>query len=99
MLKVIITESPDSKKRYRIYFIKEYTYIDIGSSMYENYTIHNDKERKRLYLLRHSKNEDWNDVYSKGFWARWLLWNETTIKKSINFIQNKFKIKIVLIDK
>ena len=33
--------------------------VNFGDRRYDNYTIHKDDERKRLYLLRHSKNEDW----------------------------------------
>jgi hypothetical protein len=95
MINVVITKSPDIKKRYRIYFIDYH--MDIGSAFYENYTMHNDEARKTAYLKRHQPNEDWANFYTRGFWARWLLWNEKTIKEAIKFIEKKFKMKILLI--
>jgi hypothetical protein len=68
--------------------------IHFGSSQHENYTIHKNNERKRLYILRHSKNENWNDIFSPGFWSRWLLWNKPTLRESIKDIERNFGVKI-----
>ena len=95
MINVIITRSPNIKKRFRIHFVDNH--MDIGSSLYENYTMHQNEARKKAYLKRHVKNEDWSNFYTKGFWARWLLWNEPTIEKAIKIIENKFKIKVLFI--
>jgi len=56
--------------------------INFGSSDHENYTIHHDPERKRLYQVRH-KNDHINDPYSAGFWSWWVLWNKPTIEESL----------------
>lgn len=69
--------------------------LKVGDSRYQDYTIHHDKERRRRYIQRHNR-EDFANYFKKGFWARWLLWNKKTIKKSINFICNKFKLSINL---
>lgn len=69
--------------------------IYFGSSTHEDYTIHKDDDRKRLYLLRHKKNENWHDYNSAGFWSRWLLWNLPTIKESIIDIEKRFNIVVV----
>ena len=48
------------------------------------------EEHKERYLSRHSKNENWSDITTAGFWSRWLLWNLPTINESIKHIENKF---------
>ena len=35
--------------------------VSFGSKGMEDFTIHKDEERKKLYLKRHEKNEDWKD--------------------------------------
>ena len=73
--------------------------IHFGSKIpfYEDYTIHKDPDRKQRYIDRHKTNEDWSiqGIQTAGFWSRWLLWNEPTIKESIKSIENKFDVKIV----
>jgi hypothetical protein len=49
-----------------------------------------DEERKRLYLQRHSKNENWNDIATAGAWSRWLLWNKKSTTASLADIKRKF---------
>ena len=51
-------------------------------------------KRKKLYLIRHQKNEDWTKrgIETKGFWSRWLLWSRDTLDKSIKFILKKFNL-------
>lgn len=56
--------------------------VDFGSSEHENYTIHKDSERKRLYQIRH-KNDNINDPYSAGFWSWWVLWNKPSLQESM----------------
>jgi hypothetical protein len=70
--------------------------VHFGSSKYEDYTMHNDKERKWRYLVRHRKNERWgkSGILTSGFYSRWLLWNKKTIDKSIKDIEKKFNLKI-----
>ena len=66
--------------------------IHFGSAGYEDYTQHGDEKRKASYLSRHKKNEDWTlqGVKSAGFWARWLLWNKTSVAASIRDVNNRF---------
>ena len=44
-------------------------------------------------LDRRKKMEHWgkDGVQSAGFWARYLLWNKTTIKGSVDDIHKMFK--------
>jgi hypothetical protein len=68
--------------------------IKFGAKGYEDYTTHKDIKRKKLYIARHKKNENWNSKYTAGFWSRWLLWNKPTIAESIKNIEQRFKITI-----
>jgi hypothetical protein len=72
--------------------------VHFGQKGASDYTINKDDDRKKLYLGRHKKNEDWTvkgGLMTAGFWSRWLLWNMKTINSSINDINKRFKIKIV----
>ena len=64
--------------------------IHFGAKNYEDYTIHKDPERKERYIDRHSKNEDWNNPSTAGFYSRWLLWNKSKITESIRDINRRF---------
>lgn len=75
---------PDSNNK--IYF---------GSSAYEDYTIHKDLHRRKLYDTRHRRRENWRNPRTAGFWSKFILWNQPTIQESIKFTENKFKIKIL----
>ena len=67
-----------------------------GARGYSDYTIHEDDDRKRRYIARHKKNEDWTKkgIDTAGFWSRWLLWNKVSINRSIKDIENRFGIDI-----
>ena len=64
--------------------------VKFGAVGYEDMTQHHDEERKRLYLLRHAKNESWNDISTSGAWSRWLLWNKKSISASLADIKRRF---------
>ena len=51
--------------------------------------------KKKRYLDRHRKNENWNDHNTAGFYSANLLWNKKTLTASIRDTNSKFKnIKI-----
>jgi hypothetical protein len=66
--------------------------VSFGSKNASDYTKHKDDERKRLYLLRHEKNEDWNDPITPGALSRWILWNKKTLKASIDDFKKRFNL-------
>ena len=70
--------------------------VHFGQQGASDYTINKDPQRKRLYINRHRSNENWKKtgILTAGFWSRWLLWNETTISKSILSIEKKFNVNI-----
>jgi len=72
--------------------------IHFGAKNYTDFILSNgDEERKKRYITRHSKNEDWtkSGIESAGFWSRWILWNKPTLSASIRDTETRFNIKIV----
>ena len=66
--------------------------IHFGQQGYEDFTTHNDAERKAQYLARHRTREDWTlaGIKSAGFWARWLLWGEPTLRASVSALNKRY---------
>jgi hypothetical protein len=92
-----ISDIPE--KKYMVKYFnektKEINTIHFGTSAYENYIQHNDEDRKRLYKIRHGKDKI-NDIYSAGCWSWWLLWNKKTLKESIENMEERFRIDIII---
>lgn len=64
--------------------------VKFGQAGAPDYTKTKDKERKKLYIQRHSKNENWNDPTTAGFWSKNLLWNKETVSASLADIKKKY---------
>ena len=77
---------------------KFFKVLRIGSKGYDDYTISNNDIKKNNYIKRHYVNENWSDIESKGFWSRFLLWQEKTIPKSIQYIRDKFGLDVVYLN-
>lgn len=85
--KVVIKDTVDNTKKT----------VSFGASGYEDYlSYHKDDKRKENYIKRHAKNEDWNNIYTAGFWSKWLLWNQTTLKKSIRDVEKLYDCNITV---
>ena len=71
--------------------------VHFGALGYEDFTQHKDEQRKRLYLARHRKNENWTalGIKTAGFWSRWLLWNKPSFQASKDDISKRFQVKFV----
>lgn len=89
-----LSQSPRLDKKYMVITPDGKT-IHFGARGYSDYTIHKDKIRRERYILRHVKNENWNNYNTPGFWARYLLWNKPTISQSIRDMENRFGIGII----
>ena len=74
-INIIIKPSHLTNKKYDAVIDGKKT-IPFGAKGYSDYTIHKDDERKERYINRHRKSEDWNNIYTAGFWSRWCLWNK-----------------------
>jgi hypothetical protein len=64
--------------------------VRFGAVGYDDYTMTGDEERKKAYLQRHAKNENWNDISTAGAWSKNLLWNKKSIAASLADIKRKF---------
>ncbi len=91
-----IFKSDKKDKRYT-FILDDGMRIHFGDPRYQNFLMHRDENRKRLYILRHQKNEDWTKQGSRtaGFWSRWILWNLPTLPQSIRDTEQRFGIKII----
>ena len=70
--------------------------VHFGSSEHENFTMHKDVDRRARYIARHKDREDWRDLNKSGAWARYLLWNKSTIRGSAQDMSKRFRIRIRL---
>lgn len=75
--------------------------VHFGGHGYNDYTTYSrtlgKKEadiKKKNYILRHKKNEDWSNLFTAGFWSRWILWNKPTLMGSIKDLAKKMDTKI-----
>jgi len=83
----------DNKHKYVAVF-NDGQHVPFGAAGYEDYTMHGDKERKKLYLKRHKKREDWNDPKSAGALSRYILWNKPTLEASIKDYVKRFNMEL-----
>lgn len=95
-----LSESNKPDKKYMVSFTNPSTgrekTIHFGAFGMSDYLHHKDDDRKELYIQRHRKNEDWNDLTKAGTWSRYILWGEKTLRDSIKEMEKKFNIKINL---
>ena len=97
MQHVIVERSTRSGKKYQA--TVDDKIIHFGQEGASDYTLHRDDDRKRAYISRHAKREDWtrSGVHTAGFWSRWITWNQPTLKESINSINTRFKdLRVIL---
>lgn len=100
----ILKKSDNPKKKYAILMPKLGHTHNFGGKGYKDFTIYSKEspeiaeKKKKAYLSRHKKNEDWSKsgIHTPGFWSRWLLWNLPTLKQSIKDVEKRFNVKIKL---
>ena len=80
-LKVVIYKDAVKIKTFHVGDTRYYDYI----SYYKNDGPSVANERRRLYLLRHHK-EDNNDFLTRGYWSVKILWNKPTLEEAIKSI-------------
>ena len=70
------------------------THFGLKNPKKGTYIDHEDEDIKKAYIARHSKNnENWNDYQSAGSLSRYILWNKTSLKDSINDYKKKFNLR------
>jgi hypothetical protein len=90
-------KSSHPDKKYAVRTLSSAKVVMFGAKGYEDYTKHKDEDRKKLYLERHKENETWTKegIMTPGFWSRWLLWNQPSLRESIKDMENRFDIDII----
>ena len=73
--------------------------IQFGAEGYNDYTIYYKKfgkeyadMKKKAYIGRHKVNENFNNPFTAGYYARWILWNKSTVQESFNDVKRKLNI-------
>ncbi len=83
-------------KKYSVYAYdgKNTKLVHFGDSNYEDYTTHKDLERKKQYISRHEKKENWDKsgIFTAGFWSVWVLWNKPSFAESVKNVQSNFNL-------
>ncbi|MCP3660082.1 MAG: hypothetical protein GY830_07135 [Bacteroidetes bacterium] len=95
-IKLEIKKSDHSGKKYMAIFTMENgqtKIIHFGAKGYEDYTMHKDEKRKKLYINRHEQNENWHDPMTPGALSRFILWNKTSLQDSISDFKSRFNLK------
>ena len=66
--------------------------VYFGDSRYQHFTEgHLNEIRRKAYMSRHKKNENWNNIDSAGFWSYHYLWRFPTYKEAYEEIQKILK--------
>ena len=93
MIKLTITTSDKSEKKYKAIFTKpdgKTKTIHFGGKGYEDYTQHHTKDRRVLYRKRHEKDLK-GDPMRAGYLSFYILWgNSINIQNNIRSFKNKF---------
>ena len=92
------SNSPNKKYKVIIYGngVKIKT-LHFGDSRYKDFIEYSKinknlaNERKRLYLIRHNK-EDSNNFLTAGYWSKNILWSYPTLEASYKDVKKRFFI-------
>jgi len=96
-----VKQSTNSKKKLMATFCKcqgkskcepkDRQTVHFGADGYEDYTIHHDKERRRLYRARHDKEKN-QQPNTPGSLSYHLLWGESTsLRENIKAFKKKLR--------
>ena len=91
-MNIIIKPSLNSLKKFDA--IVDNKKISFGAKGMSDYTINKSDERKKLYINRHKKKEDWNNPLTAGFYSKNILWNKKTIAESVKDTNKKYNLNI-----
>jgi len=92
-----IRKSSTTGKKYDAIFINRKTgqqrKVAFGSAGMSDFTKHKDPERKKRYISRHEKRENWTNtgILTAGWWSRWLLWSEPSLTAAKQLVKEKLK--------
>ena len=95
-MEVVIQNSKKKDKKFDAVIDGKKT-VSFGAKGYSDMTQRKDEERKKRYVNRHKKNENWNDPKTPGFYAKHVLWNKSTLQASVADLKKqvpKLKVKL-----
>ena len=93
---IIIQRSKKKDKKFDAVIDGKKT-VSFGAEGMSDMTQHKDEERKKRYISRHKKNENWNDPKTAGFYAKHVLWNKPALQASVADLKKQFpKLKVKL---
>lgn len=93
---ISLKKSTDGVHKYEAIIYNETTKrnntVKFGAVGYDDYTTTKDEERKKLYIARHEKRENWGKtgINTAGFWSKHILWNKKTISGSVADMKKMF---------
>ena len=93
MIKLQISQSDNSKKKYKAVFTKpdgKTKTVHFGASGYEDYLQHHNKDRRVPYRQRHEKDLK-GDPLRAGYLSYYILWGDSTnLQTNIKTFKKKF---------
>jgi len=94
-MKVILDVSTKKNKKFMV-TLEDGREIHFGQKGPSDFTQHHDEERKKRYISRHKKHENWSasGIDTAGWWSRFLLWELPNIDDAIHNIEEKFGVEI-----
>jgi len=64
-----------------------------GAAGMDDYTLTGDRDARMRYLMRHRKNENWNNPKSAGALSRYILWGDSTsIETNLAAYKRRFNL-------
>ena len=95
-MKLNVSKSDKKDKKLKAVFTSEdgkTKTTHFGSKGMSDYTINKDKERRRLYRVRHKKDLLTKDFTRAGYLSYYILWGDhTNLQKNITDYKRKFKL-------
>jgi hypothetical protein len=67
--------------------------VPFGAKGYSDFTKHKNVTRKARYIKRHSgMGEDWRKPDTPGALSRWILWNKSSFRDSVQDFKKRFHL-------
>lgn len=95
---VSIKPATDGRHKYTAIFNPKKT-VHFGQAGANDYLIYSKQsktiadEKRKLYLARHEKRENWNDPTTAGSLSRYLLWGDSSsLKQNIIDFKKRFNL-------
>jgi hypothetical protein len=93
-----LLKATNGKNKYTMIFFdhmrKKIKTIHFGAKGYEDYTSHQDLQRKQNYISRHKTTEDWSNPMTAGTLSKFLLWNKTSLSASYKDFRSRFGFEL-----